>query len=533
MEKIWLLTKVQLGSALDLNLIPKSKNNKKLKKRKPVLIVATVFIILLIAAASFLYSYGVGTTLQMIGMLELLPELMMAITCMITIVTTIYKVKGTLFGFKDFDVIMSLPVKTSYIATSRMLLLYLINITFTLIIMLPANLAYGILAQAEVSFYAISLLTVLFIPLLPMVIAAVIGTLIAIVAARFRHSNVINLIITFALFAGFMLFSFTIGDSEEKLGELSAAMTKQVDGLYPLARMYRIAVCEYNFFSIILFILISITSFILFAWIVGLRFKAINTFMASNHTKANYKMGNLEQTSPFIALYQKEIKRYFSSTLYVMNTAFGIVMMTMGAIATLFISPETLAQVMEVPQISQYIGALAPIFVSMCVAMTFVTACSISLEGKNLWILKAAPVSSQTIFNSKIAVNLTVTIPAVVVDAILITIGLKLSLGAFILLLVMPTVYAFFIAIVGLIVNLKLPKLNWTTEVIVIKQSAATLVTTFIGLFIVMVPTVLFFILHNVNSLLLNGLITLIVAAITICMYQYLNTKGAKLLSSL
>ena len=531
-KKIWLLTKVQLGTAFDLNITSKKKI-KSGKKKGFALYVAILFFVLMLAGVSFIYSYAIGTSLKMIGKLELLPELMMAVTCVITLMTTIYKVKGTIFGFKDYDVVMSLPVKTSDIVASRLLLLYIINIVFILMIMIPTSIAYGILKHASLLFYVASFLTVLFIPLVPMVVATIIGTIIAVVSARFRHSNVINIIMTFALLAGFMTFSFTVDDSRQVLGEIGAAMTKQVDNLYPLAKMYRMAVTEFNFTFIILFLMISILAFVLFSWIVGFKFKTINTIMSSNYTKANYKMGKLEKTSPFMALYSKEMKRYFSSTLYVMNTGFGVVMMTMGAVATLFMSKETLAKVLDAPGISPYIGTAVPIFVSMCVAMTCVTACSISLEGKNLWILKESPLSAKTIFHSKIAVNLTMTLPAILLDGIIIAIGLRLPIEEFLILLAMPTAYAFFTAIFGLIINLKLPNLNWITEITVIKQGAAVLVATLGGLFMVTIPIILIFTLSEINTLIINGFFTLIIVAISISMYQYLNTKGAKLLSSL
>ncbi len=526
MKPIWWLTKIQLGNALDFNLYSRSK--KAVKKKSPVFAVAFVLFALVLSGASFLYSYVIGSSLELIGMADLLPELMMAVTCVITIMTTIYKVKGTLFGFKDYDLIMSLPVKTSAVVASRLIILYIINIIFTLIVMVPAALAYGMITKASLYFYGASLVALFFIPVIPMITAAVIGTIITVIASKFRYSNLINLIITFAFLACVMIFSFRAEDSEEFLGQMSVDLMKQVDRIYPLAKMYRTAVCDFNIGSVLLFLLLSVSAFALFSLAVGLKFKSINTGIISNKTKANYKIGNLEQASPFMALYRKELKRYFSSSLYVLNTAFGIVMMTIGAAATLFMSPESLSQVMEVPQLAGFIGALAPIIVSMCVAMTFTAACSISLEGRNLWILKASPVRVRTIFLSKISVNLTITLPAVLMNGILIAIGLRLSPAEAVILLVMPTAYAFFTAVSGLIINLALPNLNWTTEVAVIKQSAAAMTATFGGIISVALPVVLFFVLPDMEMVYINALSTLIIIILALLMYYYLNTKGEK-----
>jgi ABC-2 type transport system permease protein len=390
------------------------------------------------------------------------------------------------------------------------------------------------LSAARPIFYGASLLTVLFIPVIPMIAAAVVGTLITVIASRFRHSNLINLIITFAFLSGFMILGFQMDSkSGEALGQMSTVLTKQVNRLYPLAGMYRRAVCELDLYSVLVFLIISIMALTIFASIVGLKFKAINTGIAANRTKSNYKIGTLKQGSPFMALYQKELKRFFSSSLYIMNTAFGIVMMTIGAIAILFVSPQKLAQVMEIPQMATMAGALAPLLVSMCVSMTFITACSISLEGRNLWILKTSPIPVKTIFLSKIAVNLTITLPAVLFNGILIAVGLKLPVADIILLILMPVVYAAFTAISGLVINLLLPKLDWASEVSVIKQSAASMVATFGGIGAVALPMALLLGRTDIKPIYTNAASTVIIAFITCFLYRYLNTKGEKLFHSL
>jgi ABC-2 type transport system permease protein len=530
MKNIWLLTKVQLGTAFDFNLVSKKK---QINKTNTILVAIVIFSIVL-SGISFIYSYGIGLTLKLIGALDLLPELVMAVTSLITLMTTIYKVKGTLFGFKDYDMIMSLPVKTSEIVISRLLILYLINILFTVIIIVPTSIAYGVLAKPSPVFYLLSIISVFFVPLVPMIVATVVGTILAVISSKFRHSNIVNIILSIGLLASFMLLSFNIEDeSEAAFGEMSATITRQVDDMYPLANMYKTAIVDFNIVSLLLFVTVSVFAFLLFSWFVGLQFKAINTRIASSRTKGNYKVGKLEQASPLKALYRKEIKRYFSSSIYVMNTAFGIVMMTIGAMATLFVSKETLAQVLEVPGLSNMLGNYAPIIISMCVAMTYTTACSISLEGKNLWILKTSPILPKTIFQSKIAVNLTITLPAILINSIIIAIGLKLTLQEFIVLLLMPTAYTLFTAVFGLVINLNLPNFNWTTEVTVIKQSAASMIATLGAIIMVIIPIILFVVLSSINPLIVNGGITIILLIVTWGLYQYLNTKGSKILNSL
>jgi ABC-2 type transport system permease protein len=325
---------------------------------------------------------------------------------------------------------------------------------------------------------------------------------------------------------------FTV-DTPEKMGEISAAITNQVDSIYLLARMFRKAVCEYDILSIVLFIGISFIAFVLFSLIVGVKFKNINTRILANFTKGNYKVGTLKQSSPFKALFIKEMKRYFSSTLYVLNTGFGIIMMTLGAVASLFLSKETLSQILEIPTLGSEFGQMVAVMFGFCVSMTNVTACSISLEGRNLWILKESPLKEKTIFNSKIAWNLVLTIPATIINAFIVFIGLNLSLLDLLMIILLPTAFAFYVSIFGLLVNLKMPNLNWTSEVTVIKQSGATMITILSNMFLSFLPILLMFILPGVKLAIINGVLALSLIILSCIMYRYMNTKGTKIFTQL
>ena len=85
-----------------------------------------------------------------------------------------------------------------------------------------------------------------------------------------------------------------------------------------------------------------------------------------------------------------------------------------------------------------------PIFITFCIATSCTTMASISMEGKNIWIVKSIPVSVITVFASKILVNLTILSP-VIPATILIIITLKIPFikGLLIFLLQFPFLYLY------------------------------------------------------------------------------------------
>ncbi len=518
MRKVLRLVSVQLWAVLGDML---SVGN--LKKKKPkALYLGIGFFVILMSAISFFYSIMIGNGLMMFDSLELLPAIMMSVTCMILLVTTILQVKGTIFGFKDYDMVMAMPISTGKVVVSRLIILYSINLIFVTMLILPMIFAYAILAQPPVLFYVFGVVAMLFIPLVPIAVASLIGTVIAYVASRFRRNNLLNIILIMGLLAAFIAMSFGIEEDGEKLVNMGRAMTAQVYALYPLAKLYTMAVVEQDVLAFGLFLGISVLAFILYTILVKAVFKKINTAIMTGRARSNYKLGRLKTSSPMKALYRKELKRYFSSTLYVTNTAFGIVMLTMAAIALFFVDTQMLFGA-EMP--ANMIAGIGPTIISFCVLMCCTTMSSISLEGKSLWIVKSLPVEPKTIYLAKIYVNLTVLSPAII-DAVILGIALKAELHIIILMVFITIVCSVFISFFGLLINLLLPNFDWNNEAVVIKQSAAAMVTIFLSIGIVALQFVLMIIIPNITIAYLGYI--LVMAGIDACLYAVILSYGKK-----
>lgn len=532
MINIWRLTKIQLISSLGLNKVLHTSDVKE--KRKMLLLSIGILIgIVMLAVFSFGYSFMIATTLEPTGQTELLLAIMMAVTCIFSFFTTIYKASGVLFGSKDYDLVMSLPIKTSHVVASRVVHLYVLNMLFSLMVMIPAGAVYAIKINPGILYYLYFMITLLFIPLVPIIAATIIGAVISWVSSRFKGSRIISLILTFAVVIVIVLGSAQMNGNEQQLADMSTQIADQIYNLYPLTVMYVDAVGFYQLDALLLFIGISLISFILFTAVLSTQYKAIHTGLTTSYSGNKYQMKSLAVSSPFQALYKKELRRYFSSSLYVLNTSIGMVMLLVLAVALLFVSPEQLGQFLEIPELSSYVSRLAPLFVSIFVALSCTTSSSISLEGNHIWILKSAPVSSKSILLSKIAVNLAVTIPITVISSGLLIFSLKTGWIESLLLLIIPVLYACLTAMIGVVVNLKFPKLEWTNEVMVIKQGAAVLVSMLLGFISLLIPFGLSFLLSDLNGDLLLAGIGLIVIVVCGVLYRYIQSRGEVLFKAL
>lgn len=106
--------------------------------------------------------------------------------------------------------------------------------------------------------------------------------------------------------------------------------------------------------------------------------------------------------------------------------------------------------------------------------MTCTTSVSLSLEGKNLWILKSLPITKEEIYKGKMLFNLLLQIPTALISSALLAVRFRVTGMTLITLFVYPVAAAFAGTVWGLFINLKLPVYNWTNETTVVKQSAAS-----------------------------------------------------------
>lgn len=341
------------------------------------------------------------------------------------------------------------------------------------------------------------------------------------------------MVLTFAFVIAMLLASFNINGNEQLLTELGSQLADLIFKLYPLTSLYVDAVCSYRLDSLMLFIVASVLPFMLFSYVLGTRFKAIHTGLTTSHASGKFQMKELRTSSPFRALYKKELRRFLSSSLYVLNSSLGMVLLLVMSISLLFASPETFGQWLEIPRLSDYLSRLAPLVVSLFIVMSCTTSSSISLEGNHLWILKSSPVSKQAILFSKVAVNLTVTLPLMLISGVLLIISLGAGWAESLLLLVIPGLYACYSALVGVLVNLKLPNFTWTNEVTVIKQSAAVIVSMLIGIISLVVPFGLSVFLSDIPARIILLAIAIIMGLASGVLYRYLKKHGGRLFQAL
>lgn len=443
------------------------------------------YALLMIFMIIFIGAFGVMMALSYanMGMTSIIIPTMMMQASLGIIIMTFFRVGGLLFGEGDYDLLMAMPFKTVAVVASRLISMYIFNLAVAIVLLVPGTVVYCITVHPSVGFYLMFFICLWFVPLIPLLISAIIGTLLAFVSSRFRHKNVALLIGGFAALFAYLYVVLDVQDQgESQLINMGQAMLAQLQKVYPPAILYAQGLVDGQILSFLGYILLSGGLTGAFVWGLSIKYKELCGALHTQSTKRNYKVTDLKTASPFMALYKRELKRYFATPFYVLNTLTGVLFLLLGAGYILFMDSAQLKMLLVQFKGMFPVEALVILAIHVTVALTATSASSISLEGKNLWIPQSLPIRSRDFLNSKMAVNLTLTIPAIFIAGVIANIRLGGSPGYRLLYFVTPLACTFCYTILGLWLNMKHPNFKWTNEAVVYKNSFPVMIISLGGM---------------------------------------------------
>lgn len=453
------------------------------------------FLVLAVLGIIFMYIYMLADVLKMTGMLDLMPIFLQVISGLMVFLFTFYSAGGTLFSFKDYDLLLSMPVKPRAVLASKLVSLTVSQLLVSCVIMVPGIVVYAVLGGLSPLGWVFGIISVLFSPLVPVVLASIISAVIAAISSRLKFKNLVSIILSFAFFALIMIGSFNLQGLLASFAANAGGLAEGIRQYMPFFYYYGSAMVTGSVLELLIALAISAAVFALFVWVFSIGYKRINQLLNERSSRANYKLTALKAGSPMRALFFKELKTYASTPIYIFNTAFGALLMFILTIAAAFFGGETMAQLLELPVVADMMGPMFAALLSLLAVMSCTTCSSISLEGKAFYLVKAAPVPVWKVFAAKISINLLITAVPAVICAVILYAVLGLSVQALLILLVLPVLYSFYISFMGLLMNLLSPKMEFTTPAQVVKQSAATVYAMLAGFAGVAVPVALFLLL--------------------------------------
>lgn len=516
-KQICQLTRLGLYSLFHINELRYIKDKKK---KQRFILMGIVWMIL--ALILIFYMAVLSFSYIRIGLGDVLPMYFYTAASMIILFFSLFKVGDTMFSIKSYEIQASWPVSAAAVIVSRFVLMYLTNLLFSFVVMLPGMGIYGWVMRPAISFYIYGVLGLLFLPILPLCIALIFGAVIQAIGARMKHKGVgialLTLIFGIALMGVSMFFSWNAESMDmRQLENMALLVTDTLKKMYPPAWIYGRAVVKGEFSGMIGLCAVSAAILAGFVFILKKYFIDICGLLNTASAKNNYKLESQRKNSVMKALWQRELRRYFASGIYISNTMFGYIFMVIASAALLIYTPGKFETMIGM---SGLVNRVWPLILGFMPAMMPTTACSISMEGKNLWRLQSLPLDDRKIYDAKILLNLSLAAPFYILAVILSIIALHPGLIDGLFILCVPAAYILFSAVAGLSANMALPLLQWESEVQVVKQSGAALISMLAAFAVWLIPTGIVLAFQQLSSEMIFLLMLAVLSVLTFILYR-------------
>lgn len=503
--------------------------NKKAKsKTVPIMIMLFLFIALAIG-----YSlYNIANTLNYLNMSYQILMLGLFMAVFLTLMLTLSDTQGVMYKSKDYDLLMSLPIRTTSIITAKYIGSYLTSMLYYSIIAIPTFVVYFIFVKVTAFSVILGILSIIFMPAFSQLITSILGFAVNALTSRMKNKNIIRTIFTLVCSIGLAVFiSLSNTEIMEKMFEGGVPLWVKI--VFSNIYFLFVAINSTSFVYYIYALLVSIAFMALGVVVIMIGYKKINSALMTTKIRGKVAPITYNTKSIYRNLLKKEYTTFFNSPIYCVNGLMGPIM----SIVCTIILITTQSQIGNTSDILNVFTIIMPSCVSMCMGIAPTTSVSISMEGLKLQTLKCLPIKFRDIVLSKSTLNLTLSLPVIILCVILFGAISKISFWLFLLILVYLCLVTLSQTALGLILNLRFPRINWTSETQAVKNGTSMLLTMFIDMLIAFMPMILFFILLAVNITLSAYIIIPIFIGVQLIysslLLTLLFTKGEKLFNKI
>lgn len=462
----------------------KRSKNKNAGIGKLALMVLVFAYIAIVFGSMFGYMFNmVLEPFTAIGYEWLYFGIMAVLIVLLCFIGSVFTTQQEIYGAKDNEILLSMPIKTSDILLSRIFVVLIINYLYEALIAIPGGIVYFTQVPFDLLKLLFFLIVIITLPLLALALSCAFGWLMAMLMKRIRNKTIITMVLSL----GFLgLYFYLINKLPEYLVALVAngksigeAIQNTLFPIYHLA----LAISDVNVVSLLLYLVCSVGPFVIVMYLLSKNFISIATSKAPSK-KVKLKDSDIKFSSQKGALFKRELKHFTSNPMVMMNAALGIAFTVVLAGAVLIKGPELLDMLGVIPPeyqalVNEFIVPLLCLAVIGTNSMNIISAALISLEGNRLWIIKSLPIKTKDILESKLMLHLALCVPPGLLFSIVGSVVFSLSLVDSLLVIIVPIVFTVFEALLGLLINLWKPKFDWINETVVVKQSAAVMITMF------------------------------------------------------
>ena len=496
------------------------------------------FAFLSVAFIFFMMADSLASALVPAGFGQLYFAMMALFAVAFGVFGSVFNTYAGLYQAKDNELLLSMPVPPAKILLARLFSVSLMGLLYESLVWLPAVIVHHVRAGFSPVRLILQLAAGAFLAMLVMALTCFFGWIVALISVRLKNKSFLTVLFVLIFLAGYYVL---YGNAYRILASILANPEAVESGVRSWAYPFWAAGCAAagKALSLLPLCLIAVAALSV-TWIVLERsFLRIAT---SNRGAAKkvYREKAARQGSVRSALFVKELRRFTASATYMLNCGLGTVFLLAAAVVLAIYAGKIRSGLDmfrdsgEFQAVLPYLPHYAAGALCFLATMNDITAPSVSMEGKSLWIVQSSPVRPWDALAAKLQLHILVTLIPLSAAGIVCCAVLGLSLPASLLVLAAGAAFTVFSAAAGLCLNLLMPNLDWTNETVPLKSSMPVLIMIFGSWGVILALAALVFAL----SLVLPPLAALAVAGVLLALADvllllWLKRRGSAIFASL
>ncbi len=441
---------------------------------------------------------------------------------------SVFNTYSGLYLAKDNDLLLSMPIPVRVIMTSRLLSVYLMGLMYSGIVILPAILVYWFTVPVTAGRILGGVVLLVDISLFVLTLSCALGWVVAKISLKLKRKSFITVIVSLVFFG---LYYFVCFRSQAMITDLllnAENVGNRIKGIYPLYLFGRVGCGDGVAMLIVSAVVIALLALVWY--LIARSFLHIAT-ASGNTAKTVYHEKAVKPVSADAALLRKELGRFTSSPLYMLNCGLGTVFLVVLAVLALIKGREVFLMMNALFAGGEgFVTVLAALCLCLLAGSNDISTPSVSLEGKSLWIAQSLPIDPWQALRAKLRMHLLITELPLVACAVCVAAVSGAALPEIVMMIVTPMVYVVLSAAFGLFMGLKRPNLNWTSEVAPIKQGLAVFLSMFGGWLVAVALGFLYYaLMARVGAVAFLLAVTALFAVLALVLVRWLKTSGAKI----
>ena len=446
---------------------------------------------------------------------------------------SVFNTYSGLYLAKDNDLLLSMPIPVNAIMGARLLSVYLLGLMYSGVVILPAVIVYWFTVSASLDVIAGSILLLLLISIFVLTLSCALGWVVAKISLKLKNKSFITVVISLAFFGVYYFFCFRAQTIISDFVANAVTYGEKIKGAaYPIYLFGCVALGDGKAMALVAAVVLAL--FGLMWLLLGRSFLRIATSSGKTEHRA-YHETKVQRRSVGAALLGKEFARFLSSPNYMLNCGLGVLLLPISGIV-LLIKGRDLMPMLAMIFDNQPGSAAVLLCTAVCVvaSMNDMAAPSISLEGKNLWLLQSLPVKPWQALRAKLSVQLILTSIPALFASVCAAIAGGFSAAETLFTLLAPQAVILMMALLNLTVGLKMPNLAWTSEITPIKQSASVMIALFGGMIYGILPIAGFLMFgHRMGANAYMACFIVLTLAISAGLYAWLKKRGGAAFAAL